>query len=511
LPAGDGWKTVYVRFRDRAGNVSFTYSATITLDTVAPSGSITIDGDAIYAITTAVTLTLCATDSTSGLSQMQFSNDSANWSGWETYTTTKAWTLVGGDGIKTVYVQYRDNASNATVFSDTIILDSTPPSSAVSVLPTYQTTVAFTVSWTGSDAGAGLASYDVQVRDGAGGTWTDWLTYTTQTSATFNGADDHTYYFQCRARDTLGNLEPYQGGNGDTQTTIDVSPPNGSITINGGAFDTTSTNVQLTLWYTDTTSGVSQMALSNDGSIYTSWDSPATSRNWILPAGDGLKTVYVRYKDTAGNVSAVYTDTISLDTTVQPEFGLSINAGALFTNKITVTLSIGAQPGTAQMQVSNEGNFPGATWEPYTAHRSWQVTQYLNYVIPRLVYARYKDVNGSVSSTYLDDIIMDVNPPTGSVSIIGPSSARGLRVLATSVTLSLRAEDDVSGVGAMLISNRPDFAGAAWETYATSRGWTLDSNNTVYVRFRDNAGNVSATYSASRPSNWSVFLPLILK
>jgi len=63
----------------------------------------------------------------------------------------------------------------------------------------------------------------------------------------------------------------------------------------------------------------------------------------------------------------------------------------------------------------------------------------------------------------------------------------------------------------MLISNLPDFAGAVWEAYSTSRAWTLDSNNTVYVQFRDNAGNVSVTYSASRPSNWSVFLPLILK
>jgi hypothetical protein len=63
----------------------------------------------------------------------------------------------------------------------------------------------------------------------------------------------------------------------------------------------------------------------------------------------------------------------------------------------------------------------------------------------------------------------------------------------------------------MLISNQPDFSGAIWESYATSRAWALGSNMVVYVRFRDNAGNVSVTYSASRPSNWSVFLPLILK
>jgi len=478
-----------------------TLTGTLTL----PSG---------WVNTNPITVQFVATTSGAAPDAGALSNDGSTWGNWVATTpgTTTATTWnVGGDGVnKTVVLRLRDvNGQIATVVTGTVNVDTTKPSSSITALPAFSNAT-IALSWSGSDALSGISTYDVQVRAGSGGAWTDVLTNTASTSATYNGANGTTYYFRVRARDAAGNLEDWPADY-DTFTFVDTEPPIGTITINGGAFDTTSTNVQLTLLYTDTTSGVSQMVLSNDGSIYTSWDSPATSRNWILQAGDGLKTVYVRYKDTAGNVSAVYTDTISLDTTVQPEFGLSINEGALFTNKITVTLSIGAQPGTAQMQVSNEGNFPGATWEPYTAHRSWQVTQYLNYVIPRLVYARYKDVNGSVSSTYLDDIIMDVNPPTGSVSIIGPSSARGLRVLATSVTLSLRAEDDVSGVGAMLISNRPDFAGAAWETYATSRGWTLDSNNTVYVRFRDNAGNVSATYSASRPSNWSVFLPLILK
>ena len=74
--------------------------------------------------------------------------------------------------------------------------------------------------------------------------------------------------------------------------------------------------------------------------------------------------------------------------------------------------------------------------------------------------------------------------------------------------MRLNATDDVSDVGQMLISNQPDFAGATWEAYATRRAWTLGSNAAVYVRFRDNAGNVSSTYSTSQ---WKVFLPLIVK
>ena len=120
-----------------------------------------------------------------------------------------------------------------------------------------------------------------------------------------------------------------------------------------------------------------------------------------------------------------------------------------------------------------------------------------------MVYIRYKDVGGTVSSNYQDDIILDVTAPTGSVSIVG---ATGLQAMASTVTLNLSATDDVSGVGQMLISNEPDFVGATWEAYATSRAWTLGSSTAVYVRFRDNAGNVSQTYSSG---SWKVFLPFI--
>jgi hypothetical protein len=121
------------------------------------------------------------------------------------------------------------------------------------------------------------------------------------------------------------------------------------------------------------------------------------------------------------------------------------------------------------------------------------------------VYIRFKDNAGNTSGTFQDDIILDVTPPVGTVSIIG---ATGLQAMASSVTLGLSATDDVSGVGQMLISNLSDFSGATWESSSISRVWVLGSNRTVYVRYKDNAGNVSITYLAS---NWSIFLPLIVK
>jgi len=95
--------------------------------------------------------------------------------------------------------------------------DALPPSSAVHPLPIISETASFLVSWSGTDqteAGqglAGLTSYDIQVRDGAG-EWTDWLTGTSLTSQTYNGADGHAYYFRSRARDNAYNVEAYPAG-----------------------------------------------------------------------------------------------------------------------------------------------------------------------------------------------------------------------------------------------------------------------------------------------------------
>jgi uncharacterized repeat protein (TIGR01451 family) len=101
-----------------------------------------------------------------------------------------------------------------------------PPASQVEPLSTVQTSTAFAVHWTGTDAGGGLASYDIQVRDGdADAPWTDWLSETAATSATFSGEDSHTYTFRSRARDTSGNTEAWPSGDWqDTFTTVLLTP-----------------------------------------------------------------------------------------------------------------------------------------------------------------------------------------------------------------------------------------------------------------------------------------------
>ncbi|MCX7683425.1 MAG: DUF5107 domain-containing protein [Anaerolineae bacterium] len=103
--------------------------------------------------------------------------------------------------------------------------DCLPPVSSIAPLPSWVGTESFTVTWGGRDTWSGIAAYDVQVRDGYEGNWSDWLTDTAAISATFVGAHGHTYFFRVRARDAFGNQGPYTDEEwGQAFTTVLTAP-----------------------------------------------------------------------------------------------------------------------------------------------------------------------------------------------------------------------------------------------------------------------------------------------
>ena len=120
------------------------------------------------------------------------------------------------------YVKASNELGSNTSFKYHFGIDPDAPVTAIAPLDdtTYQTK--FVVNWSGSDERSGVRWYDVQVRDGAQGAWTDWLVHTTDTASIFTGVPGHTYYFRSRGLDNAGNLEAYPSGDGDTWITIDT-------------------------------------------------------------------------------------------------------------------------------------------------------------------------------------------------------------------------------------------------------------------------------------------------
>lgn len=100
------------------------------------------------------------------------------------------------------------------------------------------------------------------------------------------------------------------GGGGGGGSSYDTTPPtNTSISLNAGATTTSSLTVNVTLGATE----ASQMIISNDaGFAGASWETYSTVKSWVLTSGDGIKTVYAKFRDFTGNMSTAISDTIVL-------------------------------------------------------------------------------------------------------------------------------------------------------------------------------------------------------
>ncbi|MEO6512695.1 MAG: Ig-like domain-containing protein [Nocardioides sp.] len=102
-------------------------------DTQLPTGTVSVNGGAASTSSTAVTLGLSANDPApaTGVTQMRFSNDGVTFSAYQAYATSAAWNLASGDGVKTVYAQFKDGEGNqSAVVSDSITFqlpDTTSP------------------------------------------------------------------------------------------------------------------------------------------------------------------------------------------------------------------------------------------------------------------------------------------------------------------------------------------------------------------------------------------------
>ena len=137
----------------------------------------------------------------------------------------------------------------------------------------------------------------------------------------------------------------------------DTTAPTGSISINSGAAYTKSASVTLSLSATDgvgvigyylSESSATPLASASGWTTVSSTTSYSGSISYTLSSGDSNKTVYVWYKDAAGNVSSSANDAITLDTTAPTVTITSPTSGSTYTTtSSTISLSGSASDSTS--------------------------------------------------------------------------------------------------------------------------------------------------------------------
>jgi hypothetical protein len=153
----------------------------------------------------------------------------------------------------------------------------------------------------------------------------------------------------------------------------DISPPRGTVTIDGGAAATRSRDVTLTLAVEDQ-SGAAQMCLANDDPACDSWEPFVSARAWRLSDGDGPKHVFAWFRDRAGNTAPfAVAGAIILDTTA-PECWLAATGMAYVTYDREVSLSLHAYDGAGVARMCLGDTAPCTAWQTYADVVSWHLT-----------------------------------------------------------------------------------------------------------------------------------------
>jgi hypothetical protein len=144
--------------------------------------------------------------------------------------------------INAADIRDQDGFTGTGSLSTSWFMDTTPPTSLVTVLPRRSTSLDFAVSATGSDGGSppsGLASYEIYASIN-GGPWAFWTTLPASSpSATFTGQSNTTYAFYSIAHDLAGNTEVKQPIIESSTYVPDLTPPVTSVDGTTGTDPTT--------------------------------------------------------------------------------------------------------------------------------------------------------------------------------------------------------------------------------------------------------------------------------
>lgn len=372
---------------DNLSNSSSLKTQTVNVDKTAPTASFTsnpvpnVDGWNNSFPTISFTGSDGTGGGSSGVAIVKYSVDGG---AWVTVTPPTGSYTINKDENTLVEVYVEDMAGNFQTLSYEALVDLQGPSAGLSLgTPDgpngwFKTPVTATV--TGDDLLSGLKSLQVTLDNGA------WQPNNTVFSV------EGTHTVTGRAVDLAGNTYTTPASTYKLDTVApSVMPVVPAVDGTNGYY--TTAPVAITATVTDATSGVAQTQYQIDAGAWVTGTSASVSSN-------GTHTVNFRSTDNAGNVSAVVSTTIKIDTTTPTLNFAGVTKGSTITAAATITpASTDATSGIASQFVSLDN----ATWTASViTTQGWPVT----------VYCKATDNAGNTNSGACGTYFFDVTNPT---------------------------------------------------------------------------------------------------
>jgi Big-like domain-containing protein len=292
--SGNGMHTLETRVVDGAGNASAWRSDEVEIDITLNADS-TPPTDTTTTVTAgwrtaAVNLTLAATDSGAGVERLEWRLDGAP---VQTHFGDSKALTIADEGVHELETRAWDFAGNDSAWrSQTIRIDLTVPTDAITIGAGWQAQRTFTAA--GTDALSGIDEIEYRIDGGA-------VQVAADGAAVDLGADG-VFAVAHRVLDHAGHASPWKT---DTLRIDTVAPVNTSAAPESGW---QAAAVEPALAGTDDRSGLEKMQWRVDGG-------PIQDGTPARVDTDGVHALASRAVDKAGNVSAWRTETVRVDVT----------------------------------------------------------------------------------------------------------------------------------------------------------------------------------------------------
>ncbi|MGC8913471.1 MAG: OmpL47-type beta-barrel domain-containing protein [Thermoplasmata archaeon] len=419
--ASEGVYNISYYAKDKVGNTETTKSVTVKIDLSPGNTEAYLTGSvgANNWYVSPVTLTLQATDSSSGINKTYYKLNTSFV--WLQYTAPITFT---NDSEYTVEFCSLDNAGfNETPKSINFRIDKTAPNTTSTVTGTsgengwYVSEVSVKLSALDNSSGVTETYYRLNATD-------NWILYTQE----FLISSEGIYMLEYYSIDSAGNNE----GVKQREIRIDLTPPEVQLSITGsfvysGWYNST-VNVSIT---TTDLSGISQILYSVDDGTWQNYTVP-------IKLSDGVHAFSYQVKNGAGLITTNTTE-IKVDTQAPvSEAHLTGTLGAYgwYTSDVIVNLSATDNISGVDEIAYRYGE--GYEWENYT-HELYISTEGTTVIE---FFAR--DVAGNLETVKSITIKIDSTPPRTNYNISGKEGERNWYT--GRVSLKLLPEDATSGV-----------------------------------------------------------------